>query len=685
MSNKKEDEASSVRASVEDDRESIEPTEIEMRSPRPGSMIDARPSTRGSEGLSEVWDSLQNDLESLSASASLSTSALGGQGSISRPASAKFAEPANPTAMPNPMLPGRGVSMPRLSEAPTTSATEENDAGDEEEEATREVPTGWVVGSSQTTLETMVESGGTGYYLLCVCLLLRREVALWHQLLWWLGANILLFLQICSLLGLLVQVMMPACRTSDDCSYPGYFCASLAEVATIGSHHLCPGHGDGLHRVYPAGGPYRESRPFCMECRLAVCADNVFNGTKVFALKTLEQTNAADYCLTDVDPTGSTLATCYPMAIVRKEATATSYLVMALVAIGVAVAIMDEKRQLLVQFRILTLCIDLPSTAEPTAATLEIVLSRFFRKFLGGDEGAIQTAEDGSKRRSGGEVDAAAWMTFHEWMAIEVPGDPKQVAFVNAVRHFMIFSLAVATYVRRFILLALVPLTVSALIMFEGSDPLNVLLNGLATVFLLELDDAIGAAAFTAHYRARVSGHIYDVISKVEHLNLHSKVDNACCYIDGWVCAFIIFNNVAGWSAEYDNNTCISILLQQAVTACVVNTVAQGLQQIIRREIFFWRVHLDKKYYPKSFRRWLAVASERVPIICRKLLLDVFSFTWLSSLMLLFAYALAEARDSDLAWDLFFFDFTTCSAWQSDGGKCARFKMLKSALNLDRP
>ena len=95
--------------------------------------------------------------------------------------------------------------------------------------------------------------------------------------------------------------------------------------------------------------------------------------------------------------------------------------------------------------------------------------------------------------------------------------------------------------------------------------------------------------------------------------------------------------------------------------------------------------HLDKKYYPKSFRRWLAVASERVPIICRKLLLDVFSFTWLSSLMLLFAYALAEARDSDLAWDLFFFDFTKCSAWQSDGGKCARFKTLKSALNLDRP
>ena len=639
-------------------------------SSRRGTASYSRTSRGLSRGFSDKWIDLQEVLGRTVASARRTTA---------EPAEGEYTE--NPVAETNPK--STTVEMPRRSvpQPSSTMAEQPFEAKADGDPSTRvDVPSGWVVGTSQESIDTMVEEAGQGYYSLCLCLLLRREVPLLKQVGWWFGAIILVFLQLTSLLGLLIAVMMPNCAEDDNCGYPGYICASMEYVANLGTaerglglfgdrgNDMCPGHGSGHHHVHPAGGPYVNSRPFCMECRLAVCANNVFNGTKPFHFKTVDATSAADYCVNDIDPEGGTFRTCFPMAQVRKNATLTGYLVMMLVSIGVAVAIMDEKRQILVQYRIIALAISLPSTSGPLAGVLDSYARRLVDHCTNEDM-------DGLRRSSDGGFDTGDWQTFHAWMAVESPGDFSRIRTKNAVRYFMIFTLGMITYLRRFIILGIVSLTVSTLIMFEGSDPLSVLLNGLATVFLLELDDAIGAAAFSAHYRGRVSGRLYEIISKVEHLNEHSKVDNACCYIDAWIAIFIIFNNVILWSVEYSDDSCIAILRKELISACVLNISAQALQQILRREYMYFKLHFQGS--TGTARQRFAILKDRVPILCWEVFLNAFTFLFFGTFTYFLCYSLAELHDPKLAWDLLLFDFTKCSAWLSIGGNCDSFLELK--------
>lgn len=63
-----------------------------------------------------------------------------------------------------------------------------------------------VSGTSQDTVQSQVEEIGVGFYSLCTCLLMRRDVSIFKQLFWCLGSVFLMILQLISLLGLIIEV-----------------------------------------------------------------------------------------------------------------------------------------------------------------------------------------------------------------------------------------------------------------------------------------------------------------------------------------------------------------------------------------------------------------------------------------------------------------------------------------------
>jgi hypothetical protein len=280
------------------------------------------------------------------------------------------------------------------------------------------------------------------------------------------------------------------------------------------------------------------------------------------------------------------------------------------------------------------------------------------------------------KKKSTTALSMADYIVFHEWMEAEVPGDPNShAALRNKVRFVMILSLAELTFLRRQLILALVPMTVSSLIMFEGADPLSVLLNGLATVFLLELDDAIGEAAFTAEYRGRVVGRIEAAVSTIQNLGAHAKVDNLCCYVDGWVSTIIIANNAIMWPIYYKGQTCVAILFQQLVVAGIINVIAQLCQEILRREYFYFNIVVGKKNLPRTARSWANVLPKRAGVIFKELIIDFVSFTMVASLASLVTYIMSIVHNKTLAWHLLFFDMNDCPEWQP---KCSYFDVIKA-------
>ena len=487
--------------------------------------------------------------------------------------------------------------------------------------------------------------------------------------------------------------MMPLCSDNEDCHYPGYFCASLAKIQTrdllsrevhTEACHGIKSHQANSFRKEARSELYGETKPFCFECRVTVCANSIFNGTETSRFGPTGD-NAAFDCIAEVDPQGATLRTCYPMAQVDKLGNVTAYFVIFLVAVGLAVAIMSEKRQMLIQGRILNLALEIPSTADPVLCYIMKGVNYTYEKYV--THKPVEAQKHASMRtkrsimklarnNSSQALSTADYNVFHEWMEVEIPGAPhSRAALRNKMRFVMILCLSELTFLRRQLVLALVPMTVSSLIMFEGADPLSVLLNGLATVFLLELDDAIGEAAFTATYRGRVIGRIEAAVSTIQNLDAHSKVDNLCCYIDGWVSTMVIFNNVFLWRFYYPGQTCVSILLWQLVTAGVINVIAQLSQEILRREYFYFKVVAGKRDLSRTARGWAGVLKKRGAVVLREVGIDVVSGSCIFGLATLVMYIMTEIHNGNLAWDLLFFDMADCPEWQPH---CIAKKALKA-------
>lgn len=99
---------------------------------------------------------------------------------------------------------------------------------------------------------------------------------------------------------------------------------------------------------------------------------------------------------------------------------------------------------------------------------------------------------------------------------------------VTRAIEFIFFSLNAAR-VRQ--LLPLVVTTVTLLIGFTGSGSLDIALNGLATVFIVELDDIAGEVLFSERFREREKARLRTMFSKVESLNVESKFDEYACQV----------------------------------------------------------------------------------------------------------------------------------------------------------
>ena len=80
-------------------------------------------------------------------------------------------------------------------------------------------------------------------------------------------------------------------------------------------------------------------------------------------------------------------------------------------------------------------------------------------------------------------------------------------------------------------LLPLVVTTVIILIGFTGSGSVDIALNGLATVFIVELDDMLGEVLFSERFREREKARLRTKFSKVESLNVESKFDEYACQV----------------------------------------------------------------------------------------------------------------------------------------------------------
>lgn len=71
--------------------------------------------------------------------------------------------------------------------------------------------------------------------------------------------------------------------------------------------------------------------------------------------------------------------------------------------------------------------------------------------------------------------------------------------------------------------------TVVALVGFQGSSSLDIALNGLATVFILEIDDVIGVTLFSGRFRERARNQLRKEFSKVQSLPLEVHIDQMSC------------------------------------------------------------------------------------------------------------------------------------------------------------
>jgi len=166
----------------------------------------------------------------------------------------------------------------------------------------------------------------------------------------------------------------------------------------------------------------------------------------------------------------------------------------------------------------------------------------------------------------------------------------------NTIRLYLIYILSMNHYFRQTILLGMFPVTVSNLLLFQGSDPLNALLNGVAVVFLIDLDDVIGEVVFTAHYREKASSRMKHAIEKLppDMLYHQLKFDQAAGL---FVCVVTAFNVVYlfKYFDKDSSHACLTSVFHCMIDAVTLFFAFYALETLIRHEYFFAKFGYQKQ------------------------------------------------------------------------------------------
>ena len=346
-----------------------------------------------------------------------------------------------------------------------------------------------------------------------------------------------------------------------------------------------------------------------------------------------------------------------------------SNIVIFLVCGGVAIALMSEKRQILVQDLVLNAALGVHGFENVTKGEFKRVVAMIKAALYAPPSPEDDKPELRRDKISLNNITNGGDFAAQTWMEPTIPGE-RTAEIINAIRLLLLYTLSGINYFRRFVILLLVPVSVSSLINFEGSDPLNVLLNGLATVFLLELDDAIGEAAFTASYRGKVSGRLHDIYSHMNELDIHKKFDNSICYIDGFVATLLIFTNVRllAFTKLVNENTCAQQLFEQGCTAMAVHVFVQILENVAQREYFYTKVILKKKSIMQVSDVSVNLVRLRMWSASKQFLMNLVWVPVLFLVVTFLIYVLCELHNPLIAYELFFFRINACNKWSTCWG-----------------
>ena len=267
-------------------------------------------------------------------------------------------------------------------------------------------------------------------------------------------------------------------------------------------------------------------------------------------------------------------------------------MVIIVVAIAVGLSTMSEKKQVIVQMRILQLA--LSEAGSRTGYSL--ICTRCARhccccwKLLGADCCEVKTR--------GGTHTVHPNVGFSDWR--EKPdasgSNWGEVERRNTIRLCLIYILSMNHYFRQAILLGLFPVTVSNLLLFQGSDPLDALLNGVAVVFLIDLDDVIGQIIFTAHYREKASSRMKYAIEKLppDMLYHQLKFDQAAGLFVCVVTALLVVY-LFKYFEEHSPHACVETVTNSMIYSVLMFFAFFALETLIRHEYFFAKFGYQKQ------------------------------------------------------------------------------------------
>jgi hypothetical protein len=196
----------------------------------------------------------------------------------------------------------------------------------------------------------------------------------------------------------------------------------------------------------------------------------------------------------------------------------------------------------------------------------------------------------------------------------------------NSVRLFLIYILSMNHYFRQNILLGLFPVTVANLLLFNGADPLNALLNGVAVVFLIDLDDVIGEVVFTSRYREKASSRIKTALRKnsPDVLYNHLKFDQASGIFVCVVTVFIILYLFALIEPDSSYRSgCVTMVGDATINSLSIYFAFFSLETLIHHEYFYAKFGWPKESETaeiRNGRKFFLLFRKRFKGACVRLL-----------------------------------------------------------------
>jgi hypothetical protein len=372
-------------------------------------------------------------------------------------------------------------------------------------------------GDENNHMESVMEGIGEGFYTICTAKIFDTKTPVFRKYVWTSMAGILFLGQLVVSMSLIVDVVSPMCKTQDDCSndYIGYACVGF--------------HGATIAEI---------TGPMCMECRAVLanyyltCKEEYgplylkegLDDTEIEARKYnarsgqwsttfshvaravgMGNTTAPAYCLASGQYARGN--TCHTYTNPLKTGMLSSRLMLAFVALMVGLSVMAEKLQ-------------------ATYVTMLLMAT---------ETGNFRDSEKRDNPRLRSPSGTIEFTRFHRF-TIQIS------KVVNALR------------VR--LLLPLVVTTVVALVGFQGSSSLDIALNGLATVFILEIDDVIGQTLFSGRSRERSKKVLEKEFLEVPKFEVEVKIDQFASQLSiilTLACCFTCLN-------EFPGDPCLSLI-----------------------------------------------------------------------------------------------------------------------------